>query len=74
MSQAPASVSLSITTAISLRSTIAETATQPLSSNELTVGARLPGVILAAVSSLGRSMLYVHKTYFWAATHSQRLE
>jgi hypothetical protein len=67
MSQAPASVSLSMATAICLRCTMTEMATQPLSSSEVTVGARLPGVICLAVSSFERSMLYVQRTYLCAA-------
>lgn len=31
------------------------------------VGARLPGVMLDAVASSGRGMLYWQRTYFWAA-------
>jgi len=54
-----------------LRKTMAETATQPLSSRLLTVGALLPGVILAAWSRLLRSTLYVQRTYFWAAVEQR---
>lgn len=44
------------------------TATQSGSpSKALTVGARLPGVILAAAASFDRSMLYWHRTCFCAA-------
>jgi hypothetical protein len=53
--------------AISFLSTMACTATHPSSSSALTVGARRPGVILRAASSLARSTLYVQRTYFWAA-------
>lgn len=67
ISHAPASVNLSMATAICLRCTMTLMATQPLSSSEVTVGARLPGVICLAMSSLERSMLYVQRTYFWAA-------
>lgn len=57
MSHAPATVSSSMTRAIFFLSTMTEMATQPLSSSEVTVGARLPGVIFLAMSSLLRSML-----------------
>jgi hypothetical protein len=67
MSQAPTSVSWSMTMAIFFRGTMTEMATQPLSSSEVTVGARFPGVILRASSSFARSMLYVQRTYFCAA-------
>jgi len=69
-SVAPTSVNLSMAIAISFLSTIACTATQPSSSNALTVGARRPGVILRAISSFDRSMLYVHRTYFCAAARN----
>lgn len=67
ISHAPASVNLSIAIAICFLCTITEIATQPLSSSEVTVGARLPGVICFAISSFERSMLYWQRTYFWAA-------
>jgi hypothetical protein len=57
MSHAPAAVSSSITRAIFFLSTMTDMATQPASSSEVTVGARLPGVICLAMSSLLRSML-----------------
>lgn len=57
MSHAPATVSSSMTRAIFFLKTMTEMATQPLSSSEVTVGARLPGVIFLAMSSLLRSML-----------------
>ena len=57
MSHAPATVSSSMTRAIFFLSTMTEMATQPHSSSEVTVGARLPGVIFLAMSSLLRSML-----------------
>jgi hypothetical protein len=46
-----------MTRAIFFLSTMTEMATQPDSSSEVTVGARLPGVICLALSSLLRSML-----------------
>ena len=36
------------------------------------VGARLPGVMLDAVASSERGMLYWQRTYFWAAVHVSR--
>src|SRR4051794_20483644 len=47
-------------------STMALTATQPSSSSDVTVGARLPGVTLMASGSRVRGTLYWHKTYFCA--------
>ena len=64
MSVAPMAVSSSMAFETFLRNTMAETATQPLASRLLTVGARLPGVILEACSRLLRSTLYVQRTYF----------
>lgn len=64
ISQAPASVNLSIAMAICFLCTMTEIATQPLSSSEVTVGARFPGVICFAMSSFERSMLYWQRTYF----------
>lgn len=67
MSVAPTLVNSSITVAIFFFSTIELTATQPSSSRAVTVGARLPGVMLEAVESSERGILYWHRTYFWAA-------
>lgn len=60
-----------MTVAIFFFSTIELTATQPSSSRAVTVGARLPGVILEAVANSPRGMLYWHRTYFWAAAEKR---
>lgn len=67
ISVAPTLVNSSITVAICFFSTIELTATQPSSSSAVTVGARLPGVILLAVERLSRGMLYWQRTNFLAA-------
>ena len=58
ISVAPTFVSSSITLAICFFSTIELTATQFCISNAVIVGARLPGVILVAVSRSARATLY----------------
>jgi hypothetical protein len=67
MSVAPTSVRLSMTIAMFFFSTMVLTATQPASSRELIVGARRPGVIFVAASSLLRETLYWQRTYCCAA-------
>ena len=64
ISVAPILVSSSITVAICFFSTIELTATQPSSSSAVMVGARLPGVMLDAVASSPRGILYWQRTYF----------
>lgn len=71
ISVAPTLVRSSMTVAIFFFSTIELTATQPSSSRAVTVGARLPGVILEAVANSPRGMLYWHRTYFWAAAEKR---
>lgn len=56
----------SITVAMSLRNTIACTATHPSSSSGVTVGALRPGVMLDARTRSWRETLYVQRTYFCA--------
>lgn len=72
ISDAPTLVNSSMTVAICFFSTIELTATQPASSRAVMVGARLPGVMLDAVASSERGMLYWQRTYFWAAVHVSR--
>lgn len=67
----PMSIIWSMMTAIFERSTMELTATQLASSKLVIVGARLPGVILTALSSIDRSTLYVHSTKRWAARDRQ---
>lgn len=64
ISFAPQAVNSSITVAMRFDSTMALTATQPAFSSVVIVGAVVPGVILVAVSSSERSMLYWQRTYF----------
>ena len=67
ISVAPTAVNSSMTVAINFFSTIELTATHPLSSSGVTVGARLPGVILHAACRIERGTLYSQSTYFFAA-------
>jgi hypothetical protein len=53
-----------MTVAMFFFSTMELTATQLGSSRAVTVGARLPGVIVDAVASFSRGMLYWHRMYF----------
>ena len=71
ISVAPTASKSSMTVAMLFFSTIALTATHPGSSRAVTVGARFPGVILQAVPSVSRGMLYWQRTYFFAAAQSQ---
>ena len=59
-------VSWSITMAIVFFSTIELMATQSASSSAVIVGARLPGVIVAALVRRERGILYWQRTYFCA--------
>ena len=67
ISVAPQAVSSSMTVAIFSFNTIELTATHAGSSRAVTVGARFPGVILAATSRLSRATLYWQRMNFWAA-------
>ena len=52
-------------------STIELMATHSGSSRAVTVGARFPGVIFAAISRSFRAMLYWQRMYFCAATYGK---
>ena len=54
----------SIVSAIFFFSTMTLTATHPLSSSEVTVGALRPGVMLLTFSNFDLGALYVQRTYF----------
>ena len=70
ISVAPQAVSSSMTVAMSSFSTIELTATHAGSSRAVMVGARLPGVIFAAVSRPFRATLYWQRMNFCAARYS----
>ena len=73
MSVAPQAVSSSMTVAMFSFSTIELTATHAGSSRAVMVGARLPGVIFAAVSRPFRATLYWHRINFCAAKYGCEL-
>ncbi len=74
ISVAPTPVNSSMTFATSTLGTMELTATHSASSNAVTVGARLPGVMSSAAANLDLGTLYWQRTYFFAsACPSQRL-